>query len=115
MGIGVETSRLWPRTAELATGAVNDDAREDESHADDAEQMGGVLWAEPVVAGVVAGHRVDDHVEGTGARHQEQATAAKEREVMDLCEPPPGPLYRQHALLIHRARPAVNSIGNGGL
>jgi hypothetical protein len=115
MGIGVETSWLGRRVAELATGAVDDYARQDENHADDAEEVGGVLQAEAVVAGVVARRRVDDDVERAGRHHQQQAGAAHEREGTDLPEPLRHSLYRQHALLIHRIGWAVNSIGSCGL
>jgi hypothetical protein len=73
MGIVVETSRGIRRAAELATGAVHDDARQDENHADDPEQVGDVLRAEPVVVGIGAGRRVNDHVHRAGRHHQQQA------------------------------------------
>jgi hypothetical protein len=110
MGIGVETSWLGRRVAELATGAVDHDARQDENHADKAEKMGGVFKSEAVVAGVINGCQVDDHIETTGRHHEEQAAAAQEREFADLPEPLRHRLYRQHALLIHATTAPVNSI-----
>jgi hypothetical protein len=70
MGIGVETSRLGRRTAELATGAVDNDARQDEDHADEPKKVGRVLRAE-TTTGVLAGCQVHDNVECTRGDHQQ--------------------------------------------
>jgi hypothetical protein len=101
MGIGVETSTLGRRAAELATGAIRDDARQDENHADDAQQVGSVLRADPVMTGVRAGGQVNDHVEDARGDHQEQPDAAHRRKGSCLVEEPVPIVYRQHVLVIH--------------
>jgi hypothetical protein len=80
MGIGVETSMLGRRAAELATGAIGDDTRQDEDHADDAEEVGSVLRAEPVMPGVRAGGQVNEHVESARGDHQQQPETTQGRE-----------------------------------
>jgi hypothetical protein len=112
MGIGVETSTLGRRSAELATGAVNDDARQDQDHADDASEMGGVLRAEFVVPGVLAGCKVHDHVKSASRDHQQQADAAHNWGVARLDKEPLAGFYRQHMLVIQDAGRGVKSIGN---
>jgi hypothetical protein len=112
MGIGVETSRLGRRAAELTTGAKGDDTRQDEDHADDAEQVGGVLRAEHVVPGMLAGCHVHDYVEGTASDHQQQPYASERREGGSLENEPFAVVYRQHMLVIHVCRDRVKSIGN---
>jgi hypothetical protein len=69
MGIGVETSMLGRRAAELAAGAMGDDTRQDENHADDAKEVSGMLRAERVMPGVRAGRQVNDHVEDARGDH----------------------------------------------
>jgi hypothetical protein len=68
--------------AELATGAVDDDARQDEDHADDAEQVRQMLRAEVLVpmCGVGIGRQVDGDVEGQGPDHHDQSEAAEIRD-----------------------------------
>ena len=112
MGIGVETSTLCRRAAELATGAIGDDTRQNENHADDTEQMGHVLRAEPVVTGVLAGDQVHCHVADAGHDHQQQPDAAERREGARLKNEPLAVFYRQHALVIHVSPGNVNSIGS---
>jgi hypothetical protein len=107
MGIGVETSRLGRRAAELATGAMCDDARQDEDHADDAQEMGGVLGAESVMPGVLAGRKVHDHVENTRDYHQLQPHATQRREGTYLKNELLALFYRQHVLVIHAERRIV--------
>jgi hypothetical protein len=109
MGIGVETSRLGRRAAELATGAICDDARQDENHADDAEQVGGVLRAERV-AGVLAGRQMHDHVERTCGDHQQQRNAGEPRK--GGCLATIAVFYRQHELVIHAKPWCVKSIAS---
>jgi hypothetical protein len=74
MGIGVETSSFRRRAAELATGAVDDDARQDKDHADDAEQVSGVLEAQAVKPCVPTCRRVHQHIDEPGDGHQEHPT-----------------------------------------
>jgi hypothetical protein len=112
MGIGVETSTLGRRAAELATGAVDDDARQDEDHADDAEKVGHVLQGEPVVPGVAAGCQVHNDVEHARGDHEQQPNATERWEGGCLENEPIANFYRQHVLVIHAGREAVKSIGN---
>jgi hypothetical protein len=112
MGIGVETSTLGRRSAELATDAVNHDTRQDEDHADDANEMGGVLREELVVPGVLAGCEVHDHVEGTCRDHQQQPDAAQNWKVACVDKELPPVFYHQHTLVIQDSRRHVKSIGN---
>ena len=78
--------------AELATGAADDDARQDEQHAGDTEQVSHVLQAElrVVVHGDV-GHEMHADIEGTGSHHQAQAQLARQRNPTELAHPA---LYR---------------------
>jgi hypothetical protein len=94
MGIGVETSRLGRQTAELAASAVDDDARQDEDHAGDAEKVRSVLEAEAVVPAVLAGGQVHDCVECSGRQHQQQPDAADGRQVMGIPDQLSHRLYR---------------------
>jgi hypothetical protein len=112
MGIGVETSRLGRRAAELATGAVRHDAHKDEDHADDAEQMSRLFRAEAVVPGVLAGRKVHDHVESAGGDHEQQSDPTQGREGRRLQDELSAGFYRQHALVIHARQWRVKSIGN---
>jgi hypothetical protein len=80
--------------AELATGAVDDDARQDENHANDAEQVGGVLQAEPVVAGVIGGHQVNGNVADRSHHHQQQPGSAHCRQVTGFVQHSLCALYR---------------------
>jgi hypothetical protein len=84
MGMTVEASSASRSLAELATGAVDDDARQDENHAGDAEEVGEVLRAEAVMAGVRAGQQVHGDVEGTGPDHHHQPEPADARDPTQL-------------------------------
>jgi aspartate oxidase len=101
MGIGVETSRLDRHAAELAAGAIGDDARQDKDHADDTEQVGRVLRDESVVTGVLAGQQVQDDVADAGRHHQQQPHATQDREGAHFENEPLPVFYRQHGLVIH--------------
>ena len=92
----------------MTTGAVRDDAHPNHDHADDTEQVGGVLRAEPVVPGVVAGHQVHDYVHDTGHHHQQQSGAAHAGELAELLDRSAHRFYRQHMLVIHHGRLRVN-------
>jgi hypothetical protein len=112
MGIGVETSTLGRRAAELATGAIGDDTRQDEDHADDAEEMGDLLQGKPVVPVVAAGCQVHNDVEHARGDHQQQPNPAECWEGGCLENEPIANVYRQHVLVIHARRGGVKSIGN---
>jgi hypothetical protein len=109
MGIGVETSRLGRSAAELAAGAIDDDARQDEDHADNSQQVGGVLETEAVMPGVLTGSQMHDNVERTRRHHQQQPEATQRREGTRLEDDPLACFYRQHALVI-RLGPGVVKI-----
>jgi hypothetical protein len=110
MGIGVETSRLGRHAAELAAGAISDDARQDEDHADDARQMGGVLDAEAVMPGVLDAGQVHDDVERTRGDHHQQPDATHGREGARFENEPFAVFYRRHGLVIHFRPGIVKSI-----
>ena len=103
---------LGRRAAELATGAVGDDTRQDEDHADDAEEMGDLLQAQAVMPGVAAGGQMHDDVEHAGGDHQQQPNATECREGGCFENEPRAKVYRQHALVIHARPDGVKSIGN---
>ena len=63
--------------AELATGAVDDDARQDEHHAGDTQQMGEMLQAKrSVVMRVDVGHDVDGHIKDSRDDHHGESKLA---------------------------------------
>jgi hypothetical protein len=101
MGMTVEASSASRSLAELATGAVDDDTRQDEDHAGDPEDVGEMLRAEPVMAGVRAGHQVHGDIEGTCPDHHHEPELAEARDPTKLPSRPTA-LYRWHPLLIHR-------------
>jgi hypothetical protein len=107
MGIVVETSMVGRSRAALAADAVRDDARKDEDHARDTDQVSDVLAAESLVR-VVAARRadVDDNVEGSTHGHERQADEDHERQP----EGPSREVYRKHTLLIQTASPDVKCI-----
>jgi hypothetical protein len=86
MGIGVETSMRNRTLAELASGAVDHDADKDESHAGHAEKVREVLHTESGVGvrGVRVGGDVNDHVEDSGANHDQQAELRDRRDAAQL-------------------------------
>jgi hypothetical protein len=80
MGMTVETSIASRALAELATGAVNDDARQDKDHAGDTRQVRQVLWAELAMAFVRTGKKVNDDVEDAGEHHHSEPELADRRD-----------------------------------
>jgi hypothetical protein len=107
MGIVVETSIGGRSRAALAADAVRDDARKDEDHACDADQVSGVLAAEPLVSVVAARRAEMDHdVENSTHGHERQTDEDHERKPPGL----PRKVYRKHTLVIQIASPAVNCI-----
>jgi len=78
--------------AELATGAVDDDARQDENHAGDAEDVSQMLRADAVMAGVPAREEVSHDVEATGPDHRHQPEPAHAWHATQVA--PHSPLYR---------------------
>ena len=85
---------LGRHAAELATGAVGDDTRQDENHADDTKEVSGVLRAEAVMPGEIATCQVNGHVERAGGHHHQQPNAAQGREVRRLEEHTLTAVYR---------------------
>ena len=63
---------------------MDDDARQDEDHADDSQEVGSVFRAKPVMPGVLSGYQVHGHVESTRRHHEEQPNAAQYREAACL-------------------------------
>src|SRR5574338_17683 len=103
MGMAVETSTclgLWRRNAALVTGPAHDEARQDEDHAGDTDQMGQVLDSE-VVGVVVRRMRepepVDDDVESAASGHHGEAEQHQDGESARE----PERLYHQHTLEIY--------------
>ena len=66
--------------AELTAGAVDDDARQDEDHADDAEQVRQVLRAEVLVPGMAIRRQVNGGVQDQCRDHHHQSEAAEGRD-----------------------------------
>jgi hypothetical protein len=94
MGMIVEASIASRTPAELATGAADDDARQDEHHAGDTQQMGEIPQAERRAAvRVDVGHQVDGHIKDTRDDHHGEAKLAGRGEAPKLIHPA---LYRQH-------------------
>ena len=60
----------------MAAGAMDDDARQDENHADDASQVRQVL--DPRVTGVLAGSKMDEHVERASEQQHSQSHPREE-------------------------------------
>jgi hypothetical protein len=75
MGIAIEASMAAAgrALAELAAGAVGDDAHQDEDHAGDADQVRPVLVESSAVSVVMDGTNMDDDVGDPGCGHQDQA------------------------------------------
>jgi hypothetical protein len=74
MGIAIEASMAAGRAlAELAVGAVRDEAHQDEDHAGDADQVRPVLVESSAVSVVVDRDEVDDDVDDAAGGHQQQA------------------------------------------
>jgi hypothetical protein len=104
MGIAVWTSMVGRAPAAgLVAGAVDDDTRQDESHARDADQVRRVLRDEAGVRVVVDRAEVDHDVQDTAHGHQRDAEDHRERELAD-------PFYHEHPLSIHLTRRHVKSI-----
>jgi hypothetical protein len=77
MGMAVEASIASRTLAELAAGAVDHDASQDEEHAGDTEQVREVLRAEvTVMAGVHIGAQMHRDVEDTGDHHHGETDLA---------------------------------------
>jgi hypothetical protein len=77
MGMTVEASIASRSLAELATGAASDDARQDENHAADTQQMGEVLRAECRMAvRLNVGHEVDGGIGDPRNHHHGEAELA---------------------------------------
>jgi hypothetical protein len=88
MGMTVEASIASRSLAELATGAADDDARQNEDHAGDTEQVGEMLRAEcRMVVRVAIGHEVDRDIECAGDEHHGEANQADRRHVSHLFQP----------------------------
>jgi len=80
MGMTVEASIPSRALAELATGAVDDDARQDEDHAGDTEEVREVLRAELVMACVRTAEHMNDDVEDAGKHHHHEPEHADQRD-----------------------------------
>jgi hypothetical protein len=97
--------------AELTAGAVYDDSRQDDDHADDAEQVRHVRDRR-VAGSVLAGDEVNHHVENAGRDEDEDPGSCHGRQLADVAQETAPSFYHQHALVIHRDRSGVNSITN---
>ena len=113
MGIA-STSRMRGRAAaraDLTAGAVYDDSRQGDDHADDAEQVRHVR--NPRVAGsVLAGDEVSHHVENAGRDEDDDPGSCHGRQRAEVAQEAAPSFYHQHMLVIHRDRSGVNSITN---
>ncbi len=100
--------------AELTAGAMYDDSRQNEDHADDAEQVRHVR--DPRVAGsVLAGDEVNHQVENAGRDEGDDPGSCHGRQLAEVAQETASSFYHQHMLVIHRARIGVNSITNNNL
>jgi hypothetical protein len=108
MAVGASLTDRRTPAAELAAGAVDDDARQDERHAGDTNHVRGVLGREAGVRVVIRRAEMDHDVRHATRRHQRQAEQHREGETSD-------PLYRKHGLEIHLMADDVNCIAQIGL
>jgi hypothetical protein len=92
MGMAVRTSMVGRARAAMAADAVDDDARQDEGHACDADEVRDVLRREPPVNVVLDRAEVDHDVEHAPDGHRGEADEHHHRKA---CERPE-PLYRKH-------------------
>jgi hypothetical protein len=100
--------------AELTAGAVYDDSRQDQDHADDAEQMRQVR--DPRVAGsVLTGDEVNHHVENAGRDEDDDPGSRHCRQVAEVAQETAPSFYHQHLLVIHRDHHGVNSMTNNNV
>src|SRR5688500_20293610 len=87
MGIA-STSRMCGRTAagaEVTAGAVDHDSRQDEDHADDAEQVRHVRDTR-VAGSVLAGDEVNDHVEDAGRNEDDDPGPCHGRQLRGVAQ-----------------------------
>ena len=95
----------------MAAGAVYDDSRQDEDHADDAEQVRDVRNSR-VGGSVLAGDEVDHDVEDAGRNEDDDPGSCHGRQLAEVAQETAPSFYHQHVLVIHRPRVGVNSIAN---
>jgi hypothetical protein len=95
--------------AEMTAGAVGHDSRQDEDHADDAEQVRHVRDTR-VAGSVLAGDEVNHHVEDAGRNEDDDPGPCDGRQLAELAQDSAPSLYHQHVLVIHRGLVGVNSI-----
>jgi hypothetical protein len=109
MGIAVRASLGGRATAaSLVARAVDDDARQDECHARDSDQVRPVRRHEGLVRVVVGRAEVDDDVHEATHDHQRQAEDHRQRKASER-------FYHEHELEIHRRPRAVKSIAQNDM
>lgn len=95
MGIAVRASLGGRASAALVVAStVQDEARQDESHARDADHVCAVRGEHCAVRVVVDRAEVDDEVQDAARGHQRQADDHRERQA-------PETFYHEHVLEIH--------------
>lgn len=90
--------------AEVTAGAVDDDSRQDEDHADDAEQVRQVRDTR-VAGSVLSGDEVNHHVEDAGCNEDDDPGPCHDRQLPELAQESAPSLYHQHVLVIHPEPP----------
>jgi hypothetical protein len=80
MGMAVETSMAGRDGAAMAAGAVDDDARQDEGHAGEANQVRDVLGADHGVGLVAQRREVEHDIEDAARGHEAEAQEHHDRE-----------------------------------
>ena len=98
----------------MTAGAVYDDSRQDEDHADDAEQMRHVRDSR-VAGSVLSGHEVNHDVENAGRNEDHDPGSCHGRQFAEVAQEAATSFYHQHVLVIHRACIGVNSITSNNL
>ena len=97
--------------AEMTAGAVCDDSRQNEDHADDAEQVRDVRISR-VRGSVLAGDQVNHDVKDAGRNEYHDPGSCDGRQLAQVAQEASTSFYHQHVLVIHRPRGGVNSIAN---
>jgi hypothetical protein len=98
----------------MAAGAVYDDSRQDEDHADDADQVRHVRDSR-VAGAVLPGDEVDHDVENAGRNEDDDPGSCHGRQLAEVAQEAAPSFYHQHVLVIHRGLIGVNSITSNNL
>jgi hypothetical protein len=81
--------------AELTAGAVHDDSRQDEDHADDADHVRNVRYSR-VAGSVLAGDEVNHHIENAGPDEDDDPRSCHGRQLAEVPQEPAPSFSHQH-------------------